>query len=214
MTNRECRSKHQIRSSDLSFRWDCFGIRTSDFWFLDFGFRISDLPPHIRQFHHVVEMAGGIVAADMEDVELAGVGPGDRLEAADAFKLAFIRAVVIEGGAMNDLHGAPGAHDIPGQPDFAVAAATDAAKEFVVGNDRWCGGGFGNRFRCRGQRAAEVVQQLVAGVGVGIHRTRNVAQVCLRSGSAANAGSLFNWRRVSRSSTRRKAKGLWRAVTR
>jgi len=102
-------------------------------------------------------MAGGIVAPDVQYVELAGVGAGDRLETADAFKLAFVRAIVIEGGAVDDLHRAPGAEGGACQPNFAVAAVPNPPDEFMVGNDRRWEGCVGYSFRRRSQRAAEVV---------------------------------------------------------
>ena len=70
---------------------------------LGFGFPSSDFR-RVRQFHHVVEKSRGVVAADMEDVHLAFVRAGDRLELLDAVELAFVRAVMVEGCAIDDLH--------------------------------------------------------------------------------------------------------------
>jgi hypothetical protein len=68
------------------------------------------------------------------------VRAGDRLELLDAVKLALKRLVLLEGAAAYDLHRAQGAEDIARQPHFAVAAAPDAAEQFVIGNEwRWNG---------------------------------------------------------------------------
>jgi len=52
----------------------------------------------------------------------------------DASELAFKRAVVIEGVAIDDFYGAPTAQNIAREPDFAVTAAADFAQQFVIGN--------------------------------------------------------------------------------
>jgi hypothetical protein len=72
----------------------------------------------------------------VQDVHLAVVQARDWLELADALELAFVRPVVFEAVAMDDLHGAQLAEDILGQPHLAVAAAPDAAEQLVVGNSR------------------------------------------------------------------------------
>ena len=86
----------------------------------------------VGQFHDVVEAVLG--AADVEDVELALVAAGNRLEPLDAGELALEGPVVIESAAADDLHRAPSAEDVAGEPDFAVAALADAADERVIGN--------------------------------------------------------------------------------
>jgi hypothetical protein len=90
----------------------------------------------IRQFHHIVEVPGGVTAADVEHVQLAVVGAGNRLEPPDPLPLLFVRPVVLESPAVDDLHGAELTEDVSRQPDFAVAAASNAAQHFVVG-DAW-----------------------------------------------------------------------------
>ena len=91
----------------------------------------------IRQLHHVVEVAGGRVDADVEEVHQAIVRAGDWLEAADAGKFAFVIAGVREGGAVDHLDGAEGVEGVAGQPDFAKGALADAAEELVIRNGRW-----------------------------------------------------------------------------
>src|SRR6266542_3828450 len=80
-------------------------------------------------------------------VHLAVVQARVGLELADAFKLAFVRPLVLEAVAIHDLHRAEFAEDIARQPDVAVAAAPDAAEQFVIGHLRWA-----NRRRSRGGR--------------------------------------------------------------
>src|SRR6516162_1973534 len=141
----------------------------------------------------------------MKNVQLAGVRAGDRLEAANAFELTVVRALVIERGTVNDLHRTPSSECVAGQPHFTITAAPDPADQLVVGNDRWLGETCGHWFGSRRQGAAQVVQQFVAGLGVGIHRSWRLARVCQRLSGGSNAGSCFNSRSASRSKARRKA---------
>src|SRR6266404_6016695 len=66
-----------------------------------FGSRLSV----VRQFHHVIEIPAGLVATDVEDMDLA-FGMGDRLEVLNPFKLAFERTVVVEGAPVHHLDSA------------------------------------------------------------------------------------------------------------
>ena len=97
------------------------------------GFVNRRAPAHVvGQFHDVVKAIRA--AANLEDVELALVAAGNRLEALHARELALERTVVVEGAPVNDLHRAVNAEDIPGEPDLAVAALADAPDERVIGD--------------------------------------------------------------------------------
>jgi hypothetical protein len=95
-------------------------------------------------FHDVVEIAGLLVTADVEEGELAGASGGDGLEAADALEFASEGAIVIEAVAVDDFDDAEDAGDGTGEPDFAVAATADRFEELVIG-DGWRVGGGGSR---------------------------------------------------------------------
>jgi hypothetical protein len=58
----------------------------------------------------------------------------------EAFKLALVRPVVIEGFSIDDFHRPKGAKSAAGQPDLAVTAHSDRTEQFVVGNS-WRDGG-------------------------------------------------------------------------
>ena len=70
--------------------------------------------------------------ANVEDPYLAFVR-GDRLELPDPRELAEIRTLVLEGIAVDDLHGTECAEGAARQPDLAVGSAPDAAQHFVIG---------------------------------------------------------------------------------
>ena len=70
----------------------------------------------------------------MENLDLARVRAGDRLVALNPLEFALEGAVVAEGTAINDLDRPIFAQDSPRQPHLAVAAAPDAAEQFVVGD--------------------------------------------------------------------------------
>ena len=84
----------------------------------------------VSQFHHVKKTVFG--APYMQNVHLAVVQSRDRLEFEDTLKLAFKRAVVIKGLAMNNFHGAKRASHTAGQPDFPIRPPTDTAKQCMV----------------------------------------------------------------------------------
>ena len=88
---------------------------------------VNFLAPHliVGQFHHVIETI--LVPSDVENIHLAVVGAGDRLELLDAVEFPFERAVVLEGVAINDFGRPVRAHHVAGQPDFAIAPAANAA---------------------------------------------------------------------------------------
>jgi hypothetical protein len=49
-----------------------------------------------------------------------------------SFELAFEMLGPLERLTVDDLHGAQRAHDVPRQPDFAIAALADAAEQLVT----------------------------------------------------------------------------------
>jgi hypothetical protein len=94
----------------------------------------------IGRLHDVVEVAGVVVAADMEERELARATGDGGLEAANAFEFAEVRAIVLEPAALDDFDDAKDAGDAAGEPDIPVASATDASEERVIGDfGRRCG---------------------------------------------------------------------------
>src|SRR5439155_9603218 len=60
----------------------------------------------------------------------------DRLKLLQPFKLAVIRTIRIKGAAMHNFDRAIKAHDIAGQPYFAIAAVADAPEYLVIGDNR------------------------------------------------------------------------------
>lgn len=89
----------------------------------------------VGQLHHVIIVTGGVVSPSLEHVQQAVIASGDGLERLNAAELALITAFVPKGLAVDHLDRAVRSQDVSGQPHFAVGAAADAAKEFVVGND-------------------------------------------------------------------------------
>ena len=59
---------------------------------------------------------------------------GDRLEFLDALEIALEWTVVIEGRAIDDFDRAISPHHVAREPNLAVTAATNAPKQFVIGN--------------------------------------------------------------------------------
>ena len=94
----------------------------------------------IREFHHVVEVSGGFVSADVEDRDLIFLLAGQRLEPLNARELALERPRVLEAGAINNFDGAINPRHATGKPDFAVSTTSDGAQRFVVRNDGSCTG--------------------------------------------------------------------------
>jgi hypothetical protein len=76
----------------------------------------------------------------VEDVELAGVGTGDRFETADPFEFALEGTIVIERATVDDLHRAPDTQDAPSEPHLAITAAPNAADQLMI-RDGWRFGG-------------------------------------------------------------------------
>ena len=99
------------------------------------GIRLNRLAAHgvIGQFHDVVEVAGLVVALDLENVHEAFMGAGERLEVLDALVLALVRAVLLEAAAVDDLDRAIGAHRVDRQPDSSVAPFANRAEQAMCG---------------------------------------------------------------------------------
>src|SRR2546426_3346929 len=74
----------------------------------------------IRQFHDVIEEARSVVAANVENIDLAFAGVGERLEFFQAFKFTLVGPVVIERISIDDFDRAQRAGGAASQPDFAV----------------------------------------------------------------------------------------------
>ena len=70
----------------------------------------------------------------MEDGDLAGMRPGNRLEPLNAFELALERLIVLERLPTNDFHGALSSQQAAHEPHVAVAAAADLPQHFIIGN--------------------------------------------------------------------------------
>ena len=82
----------------------------------------------VARFHDVVEIAGVIIATDMEEGELARPAGDGGLETADALEFAEVGAVVVEPAALDHLNDAEDSGDTSGQPDIPVCG-TIAAPE-------------------------------------------------------------------------------------
>jgi len=58
----------------------------------------------IGQFHYIIEIPRGIVASDVEQVDEATGGAGNRLITLDTCELPLVRPIAFELTAPNDLH--------------------------------------------------------------------------------------------------------------
>ena len=147
-------------------------------------------------------------AADLEDVELALVAAGYRLEALHAGELALERAVVVEGAPINDLHRAVNAKGVPGQPDLAVAALADAADERVIGDGNGWNVARAGTGGWRGGAPRGLDGRQWIGIG---HEGQRVVPRETRGGFRPDRRS--SWR-MERRSSRRKLAGFAWGVTR
>ena len=95
---------------------------------------ITPFAPIVRQFHHVIEIADVIVAADLQDIHQTVVGAGERLEPEQALEFAFEMLGVLETLAVDDLHRAQRADGVARHPDFAVSAVPNQAQQLVIGD--------------------------------------------------------------------------------
>ena len=137
ISNAECRRNSEFRSSKRLIARRLLVTRAWGFFRIsDFGFRV--FCGIVRQFHHVIEISGLLIPSYVQDVHLAFMQTGNRLELLDAFKLPVVRPIVLEPVPVNHFNGPVVAQHVSRQPHLAVAAAADAAQQFVVWNGR-CG---------------------------------------------------------------------------
>lgn len=90
----------------------------------------------IGEFHDAIEVTGLVVATDVQNLHQAFVGTGDRLVFLQAEKFAVKRLRGIKVVSPNNFYRAVSAHDAPGEPDFAICAASYATEKSVVRNLR------------------------------------------------------------------------------
>ena len=76
------------------------------------------------------------MAAELENIHETIVRTGDRLELLQALELTVELLCLLESLAIDNLDRASRAQERAGEPDFAVAARTDAPEQFVVRNKR------------------------------------------------------------------------------
>jgi hypothetical protein len=102
------------------------------------GVRASvSLPSRIvRQFHNVVEIGGGVIAPNLQNVHQTVVGAGDGFELLQSSELALEMLDALEGLAVDDLHRAQSPDGTARQPDFAIAPLADTADQLVIVNVR------------------------------------------------------------------------------
>jgi len=84
-----------------------------------------------RQLHHVVEVTGFVVLADVEEANLRRVR-GNGLELADAVELPQIRTLTLEAVTINHLERTTGSRRIARQPHVAVTAMSDQPFQRIV----------------------------------------------------------------------------------
>ncbi len=90
----------------------------------------------VRQLHHVIKAGVLRPATYVQDIDQARITARDRLEVAEALKLALIGAGAFKGLLVNDFYRSQGAGDAPRDPNFTVAAAANLAKQLMIRNRR------------------------------------------------------------------------------
>src|ERR1043166_9283376 len=108
-----------------------------------FGFCDEFRIPHsafrtrvVRQLHHVVKVPVCVIAPDVQNVHLTVVAAGNWLEPLDAVELAFVGTIVGKAPPGNNFDRAIRPHNIPRQPNLAIAAAADLADQLMVRDGR------------------------------------------------------------------------------
>src|SRR5437870_13728520 len=86
----------------------------------------------VRQLHYIIEISSRVIPPHVQDIHLAGVSAGDRLESFYPGKLALVRTVVGKAASIDDLYRAVSTHYVFREPDFAVSTLTDAPEQFVI----------------------------------------------------------------------------------
>src|ERR1700730_2595360 len=87
----------------------------------------------VRQLHAVIEIF--VRAADVQDVDEPGMPARDRFEGGHSFEFPQERPLALKRAAINNFYSAQRTADRSRQPDFAISAPPDHAKEFVVRNE-------------------------------------------------------------------------------
>src|SRR6266851_89171 len=93
----ETRRKPEARHITLLRNGGGFGIRISDFF--RYSLRIFE---RVSQLHYVIEVSLGLVAANVEQRELARMPTGDAFELLDPLELPLEWPVLLESVAPND----------------------------------------------------------------------------------------------------------------
>src|SRR5207247_7956036 len=91
----------------------------------------------IAQFHHTINAARLLVSSHVQNVDETGMRAGDGGESFDAIELAFEWALIHETFSINNFDGVESSNNVTREPDFAVGAFANRAKQFVVGNERY-----------------------------------------------------------------------------
>jgi hypothetical protein len=88
----------------------------------------------IGEFHDVVEVPFGIVAANLQNADQSRMGAGDRLELFHPAELPLKGTLFAESLSMDDFDRAVSAYHAARQPHFSVAATADAPQQLMFGN--------------------------------------------------------------------------------
>src|SRR6187401_1041093 len=81
----------------------------------------------VSQLHHVIKAA--LLSANMQNIHLAFVRTGYRLEPLDPFVFSLKWPFVLERSCVNDLHCPKGAHDVACEPYLPVTAFADQSQQ-------------------------------------------------------------------------------------
>ena len=90
----------------------------------------------VRQLHHVVEVALGVVPTGVEHVHEPVVLAGQGLEALNPGKLPVVGPLIPKQPAPDHLHRPPNTQHGPREPDLPMAALADAVPYLVVRHHR------------------------------------------------------------------------------
>src|SRR3954462_4961729 len=88
----------------------------------------------VGQLHYIIQVITG--SADMQDIDESIMGARDRLQCRHPREFAFERSFAFKRDAVNHLYRPPSTGWASRQPDLAISAASDHAKNFVIRN-RW-----------------------------------------------------------------------------
>jgi hypothetical protein len=110
----------------------------------------------IGQFHAVIEVVGS--PTDVKNVNEPGMCARDRLERGHAFEFPKKRALSFKGAAIDNFHRAKRASNRPRQPNLAVSAPADHAKQFMIGDNRDLSGNFVRNVRFYTSRNREAIR--------------------------------------------------------